>query len=137
MRIERRQPDRSQAQLGAMFGGVLVVGAALGALWLELGLPRPRCYFRELTGVACPTCGSTRLFEALLAGDLVTALRLNPLIFLVGVAVACWAALSTLRLFLPVPSWQVTLSDRERGLVRGVAVAALISGWAYVILRSI
>lgn len=136
MKIERQEADRSKSELGALFGGVLVVGAGLGALWLGLGLPRPPCYFREFTGVPCPTCGSTRLFEALLSGDVVTALSLNPLMFLFGVIVAIWVTLSTLRLFLRVPTWRAILTERERGIARALAVLTLIVGWAYVIWQA-
>jgi len=136
VRIELQEPERAQAQLGAMFGGALVLAAALGALWLRLGMPRPRCFFRAFTGIPCPTCGSTRMFEELLSGNVVAALKLNPLMFVVGVGLVAWVTLSTLRLFLRVPSWRVILSARERGLVRILAVVALIVGWAYVIWQS-
>jgi len=39
----------------------------------------PPCAFRELTGVYCPGCGTTRMLEALLHGDIGTALAMNPL----------------------------------------------------------
>ena len=135
MKLERREHDRAADTLGALFGGVLVVGAALGAVWLRLGLPRPVCYFRNVTGVPCPTCGSTRLFEALLAGDIADALASNPLVFVGGIAVALWAGLSTVRLLFKLPRWHPIFNTVERRLLRILAVAILIAGWSYLILK--
>ncbi|HEV8133130.1 MAG TPA: DUF2752 domain-containing protein [Pyrinomonadaceae bacterium] len=39
----------------------------------------PPCVFRQLTGLQCPGCGSTRALHQLLHGHFVTAFTLNPL----------------------------------------------------------
>jgi hypothetical protein len=36
------------------------------------------CGIRSLTGIECPGCGMQRALIALLKGDLITSLRLNP-----------------------------------------------------------
>ena len=41
----------------------------------------PPCMFHALTGFSCPGCGSTRAVSALLRGDLLTSLKLQPAIF--------------------------------------------------------
>ena len=38
----------------------------------------PPCTFREMTGLLCPGCGSTRALHQLLHGHIGEALRLNP-----------------------------------------------------------
>ena len=65
--------------------------ALLGLLWFAyfayafgLGTYAPaladyHCPFKLLTGLPCPLCGLTRACFALLHGDWVSALRLNPL----------------------------------------------------------
>lgn len=62
------------------------VGTVLAALGLVLYLMAPRllggvtaCLFKAGTGIPCPTCGTTRVLEALAAGDLLMALVVNPL----------------------------------------------------------
>ncbi|MEQ2007370.1 MAG: DUF2752 domain-containing protein [Limisphaerales bacterium] len=52
--------------------------AARGAMFF--GLPLPGCLLREMTGVPCPFCGSTRAFGALASLDFAQALRWNPLV---------------------------------------------------------
>ena len=42
----------------------------------------PPCIFHHITGLYCPGCGSTRAIHALLHGDLLGALRFNPLTLL-------------------------------------------------------
>lgn len=37
------------------------------------------CLFKHLTGIPCPSCGSTRSILALIHGDILHALLLNPL----------------------------------------------------------
>ena len=58
------------------------VALALGILlacWLWLvEWPPVLCPFHVMTGLPCPTCGSTRAFFAFLSGQPLHALRLNP-----------------------------------------------------------
>lgn len=69
--------------------------AVVAAAWTPIrALLRP-CVFKELTGVPCPSCGSTRAVEAFIHGRLLESIALNPLfvaalaVFLVGgIAVA-------------------------------------------------
>ena len=60
---------------------------ALGATYLFIFEPGktgffPACPFRTLTGFTCPGCGSTRGLHRLLHGDIVSALKFNPLMVL-------------------------------------------------------
>jgi len=40
----------------------------------------PKCVFHEITGLYCPGCGAARAFHALIHGDFLAALDLNPLL---------------------------------------------------------
>ncbi|MBM3720118.1 MAG: DUF2752 domain-containing protein [Actinobacteria bacterium] len=42
------------------------------------------CIFRNLTGLPCPFCGSTRSVGQILQGDFIEALAFNPIGFLVA-----------------------------------------------------
>jgi len=134
--FEREATAREIPYLGAMFGGVLLAGAGLAAVWLQVGLPRPLCLFREWTGIPCPSCGSTRMVEALLAGEIAVAFMHNPLVFTVLATVAIWALLSAARWALGLPAWRLVARPRERLALRAGALLVLLSGWAYLILRS-
>jgi hypothetical protein len=120
-----------------VFGVVLVLGAGLAAVWIRLGFPIPVCYFRQWTGLPCPTCGATRMARALLDGDIGAALAWNPLLFLVLAGVAVWAVASTTGRALGLPNWQVRLRPREQLILRVAVVATLLSGWLYLILRGV
>ena len=60
----------------------------------------PPCAVLRLTGYRCPGCGGTRMVEALLQGDILLALRYNPLLFFAGLALMgalLWFVLRTFR----------------------------------------
>ena len=68
--------------------GVAVCVAGAAAVWyfdpVNAGF-FPQCPLYAMTGFACPGCGLTRGFHALLNGDVVTALDYNALIPLLTV----------------------------------------------------
>lgn len=74
--------ERALAAAGA---SGMVLGAA--AIWYfdptKTGF-LPRCPLYSVTGFACPGCGLTRGFHALLHGDVLTALDYNALLPLFG-----------------------------------------------------
>jgi len=135
VRIEQHRIAHDGPSLGTLFGGVMVLAAGLAALWLRLGLPQPACHFRNWTGVPCPTCGSTRMVEALLRGEIVAALGWNPLVFLALAGVAVWAVVSTVNRLFGLPALRVIFGSRERQLLRVGAVTVLAAAWAYLIWR--
>ena len=132
MRIERRKLDVAGIPPGAVVGCALALSAALFAAWVRLGLPLASCRFREWTGLPCLTCGSTRMTESLIQGNVPEALSLNPLVFSTLVAVVIWAVASVVLRFSQV---KVVFSPRERMVLRLATVAALVAGWAYLIWR--
>jgi Protein of unknown function (DUF2752) len=99
---------RSASILLALSSATLVASRALSAEGPGLTL----CLFRELTHVACPSCGLTRSFIAMAHGQLTRAAALHPLgpgLFLCGVVAALLAALELVT---------------GRGLTRGLARCA-------------
>lgn len=60
----------------------------------------PPCPFLALTGWFCPGCGSTRALHALLHGDLVQALAMNPLL-VIAMPLLGWMALNASGVNMP------------------------------------
>lgn len=54
------------------------------------------CLFKNITGVSCPSCGVTRALMVLITGDMEKALMINPLGFIVAIAL------------LILPAWIIT-----------------------------
>jgi hypothetical protein len=116
-------------------GALMLLGAGVAAAWLALELPLPLCFFKEWTGLPCPTCGTTRIVEALLAGRLLEAASINPLVFAGMAGLALWAVVSTTRWLFGLPTWRVSLAPGESRLLLLLAGAAVGAGWVYLIAR--
>lgn len=137
MRFENQPGKPAVPALGMIYGGVLALGAALAVVWLRFGLPLPVCLFHHWTSLPCPTCGSSRMVRALLAGDIAGAASLNPLVFSVFVLVSGWAVLSTVQVLFRLPQRRIVLAPWERIGLRVLAVAALAVGWGYLVWRGV
>ncbi len=51
------------------------------------------CLIKNVSGVPCPSCGSTRAVVALIKGDIIQSIMLNPLglvIFLIMLIIPMW-----------------------------------------------
>ena len=103
----------------------------LKPLWLALAPHLRPCVFHSLTGIPCPTCGTTRAATAFLHGDLLAAAAANPLaaiggfLFVVGAPLAALWAVARWPVPLvpmPLPTW-----------TRIGALALIVANWLYVI----
>ena len=58
-----------------------------------------RCLVFELTGLLCPSCGATRMLEALIQWDFVAAFSFHPVFFAALLSLLGYAAYLTVRVF--------------------------------------
>ncbi len=127
-----RPPTREERQLAFLWGVVTVSTVVLRPFWLALAPLLPACPFRAITGIPCPTCGSTHAAVALMHGRVGAALAANPLAALVGAAflvgglvAPLWAALGwpVPEVPAPLPRW-----------LRAAIVATIVANWAWLIV---
>lgn len=119
--------------LGAIFGGIgLLAGAAVAFLHLDR-LPFSICVFRGLTGLPCPTCGSTRALGRLFLLDFAGAVAVNPFTTLVGLVIAAWAVADLVLL----RRRSALGLEVEPGLAFRLRVGALVlflANWVYLLI---
>ena len=118
--------------LGAIFGGIGLAGAA--AVWL-LGLdriPLTLCVFKGLTGLPCPTCGSTRALGRLFGLDLTGALAMNPFTTVLAAVVAAWA-LADVALLPRGVALGVRTSKTAGFTLRVGALLLFLANWVYLL----
>jgi hypothetical protein len=126
-----RPATREERQLAFLWLAAAVSAVALRPLWLALAPHLRACVFHSLTGIPCPTCGTTRTAVAMLHGDLAAAFAANPLAAAAGLLFVAggWLAAIWAVAGWPAPVIPSQLSARAR--IAAVAVAA--ANWLYLI----
>lgn len=118
--------------LGAIFAGMGALGAVgVGVLQLDR-LPFTVCVFKHLTGLPCPTCGSTRAMGRLFALDPAGALAMNPLITVAVLLLLPWAA-ADLLLLVRGRALDLEVSGSAARALRVMAVLAVLLNWAFLL----
>ena len=131
IKLGLRPATTTERQLAALWGAAAVSVLVLRPLWVVAAPFLRPCIFRQLTGIPCPTCGTTRTALALADLDLAGAFVVNPLatiaavIFFVGGAFALlWVAV---RWPLPNPglrwTWRWTIA----------LIVVVVINWSYLI----
>ena len=132
-RAVRATATAGAAPLGAIFGGIgLLVAAVVGTLGLDR-VPLTFCVFKGLTGLPCPTCGSTRAVARLFGFDPAGALAMNPFTTVVAVVIAAWAVVDLL-LIPRRRALRVGFSPTLARVLRIAAFIAFIANWVYLLL---
>jgi hypothetical protein len=127
-----RLVSRAGPPLGLIFGATGAVATlAVGLLRLDR-LPVSLCYVKALSGLPCPTCGSTRALGRLFALDLAGALAMNPAAALGALGLAAWA-LADLSLLPRRRALGLELSAPLGWVLRVAVVALLLANWAYLL----
>ena len=109
--------------------GAAGIAASVGVLLVLAALPEAAhvlaCPLKELTGIPCPTCGTTRALIALAKGGVLAASRLQPLATAgvgLGLLASVWLAAGG------------RLTGRAHPFLRPLAVAAIAANWLYLLL---
>ncbi|UCD76529.1 MAG: DUF2752 domain-containing protein [Phycisphaerales bacterium] len=128
---------RCGRRIGVPRWAVAVTAVWLGGVWLASWLsrlvesPPSLCLFHRVTGLPCPTCGTTRMVLALGQGRPVDALLLNPLTFAALMLAVIWLVL---RLGFG-RRWSPGFGAIGRRRAWIVVTVVFLSNWAYLIWR--
>lgn len=121
----------------------LVAFGALAAVWSARFWPAvaaalPPCPFRSLTGLPCPTCGTTRAFLALSELRVRNALTLNPLATLAALlgGLSAMGLAVALAFGARLPAFWLELERRWPWWLRGLVLLGVFANWLWVFLHA-
>ncbi len=135
MRIITRKRAAGELEFGIIYGTIAL--AAVGAASvLPLMKLVPSCLFRSLTGMPCPTCGTTRALMHFSRGDLATAFSQNPLFVSLLTLTFLYFVVNSIATLLRFPRVIVLLSSFERSLLTAAACIIIAANWTYLLARS-
>ncbi len=111
--------------------GLLILGlVGLGFHYLPDRL-KPPCGFHTMTGLPCPSCGSTRMGEYLLQGDILRSFAVQPFMFLIFSGLVLWV-LSGFAARIAGRDLFLRLSQGEEKWLWMGLVALFLLNWAYL-----
>jgi hypothetical protein len=129
--VRWRPATREERHLAWLWAVAVLSAVVLRPFWLLIAPILPACPLRTLTGVPCPTCGTTRAGLALVRGDILGALHFNPLATLAGLAFLLGGVLAPVWLALgrDVPD----LPSRWPLGLRIAVLGAIVANWIWLL----
>ncbi len=120
-----------ERQLGLFWGAVALALLVLAPAAPVVVRGLPPCFFHQVTGLPCVTCGGTHAALALLSGDLPGALHENPLVAAALVLLVVGGLVAGL---LAIAGRGVKEPARIPGWARAVTVLVLAANWLWLIV---
>ena len=136
MQLVWRPIDRRELDHELLWLSVSIAGLALATAWLALGLPWPICWFHELTGQPCATCGATRAAIAFFHGQFLKSWQWNPLVFICCLLIAAFDVYALAVLIVRGRRLRPILSTREKRILRAAVIGILLVNWVYLLSHS-
>jgi hypothetical protein len=133
MRLFLRKRAKDSIEFGIIYGGIalLVLCAARLLPVLEF---LPSCPLNDLTGLPCPSCGSSRSVVHLVHGDVISSITINPLAALCFMAALPYFLYNLVVFILDIPRIIIQLTDKEKNVVRACALFLVLANWFYLAL---
>lgn len=125
---------------------LLFILCLAGYIWLYVSYTTPEkdigvCFIKNVTGIPCPSCGSTRAVTSLLHGHFLTSIYWNPfglIIVLIMIFAPIWIlydiVLKKETLYL---IYQGTESFFKRKTVAGIAISLVVLNWVWNIYKGL
>jgi hypothetical protein len=132
MRVFVQKKPRG-TEFGILYGGIALL-VLLAARFMPVLSWAPSCAFKGLTGLECPTCGSTRAVLFLAQGDILSSFKMNPLASLCFIVAVVFLLYSLLTLVFDAPRIGVVLSNKEKDALRVGAVLLVLINWTYLVV---
>lgn len=132
--IELRQRKSGHIEFGIIYGGIALIALAVVRFLPALTTVLPSCLFRDITGMPCPTCGSTRALLRLSHGDVPGSLAMNPLLSVILIIAIISFLYGGLTLLPGAKRICISLSGREKETIRSLVILLFLVHWGYLIV---
>ena len=133
MFIKLEDRKKGDLDLGLVYGGIGIFGFVGARFFSELTALFPPCPFHYLTGLPCPTCGTTRSGILLSQFRILDAFLTNPLFVLVCLGIGLWAV-SALVLHFSGKRMRFESWNRVKPFIRILLITVILANWVYLIL---
>ncbi len=133
MTLAGRKPG--QIEFGIIYGGIVLLGLVVTRFFHATQF-LPGCVFRSLTGIPCPTCGSTRAMNFLAEGKIIAALSMNPLVAAAIISSLLYLAYTLITLVFTLRRVNVVLDERGQAGLRVAIVLLVALNWLYLIITT-
>jgi Protein of unknown function (DUF2752) len=136
MSVTWRSLNHSEVDHELLWVSISIGGLFCATTWFALGLPWPVCWFHEITGRPCATCGATRAAIAFFHGHVLAAFQWNPLASAAYCGIAFFDAYAVTVLLTGGRRFRASFTDTEKKFARISAVTLLALNWAYLVAHS-
>ena len=133
MKIKIVKKEKGDLDLGLVYGGIGIFGFVGARFFSGLAALLPRCPFHHLTGLPCPTCGTTRSGILLSQFRFFDAFLANPLFVLICFTVSVWA-LSALVLHVLEKRIRIDQFEKLKPFIRILLIVVIMGNWIYLII---
>jgi hypothetical protein len=117
-----------------LWGAVGLATTAVAVLaWATGAVVLPACVFKVVTGLPCVTCGSTRALAALAAGEVLAAVRWNPLAAAAAFGAVVYVPYGAMTGLAGSRRVRLRLAARDWRFLRAVALVTLAATWAFLV----
>jgi len=134
MQVTRRALRAGEVDHELIWLSVSLGSLAFAVAWFALRLPWPDCWFHDLTGLPCVTCGATRATIEFFHAHFVAAIKWNPLVFVFLCALTAYDVYAFAVLATRAPRLRfMFVSAFARKYARLFVIAALALNWIYLL----
>ncbi|MFA5072524.1 MAG: DUF2752 domain-containing protein [Nitrospirota bacterium] len=132
MHVVFKKRVQGSIEFSLVYGSITLL-LLCAARFPELHALLPSCVFQDMSGIPCPTCGTSRALISFAQGDIIHAFVHNPMVLIVVSGVLLWFLYSLITLIVSLPRICFEFSPNEKRRIRAGAVVFFMLNWMYLV----